>query len=106
MKNLKSMLLLVFIGLTVVACKKDDEVAEITNLDFTIEQGASALEISVTPTANGASSYRIYFDAVGAPSTFETTRAQLYFTPILKRLHLTRLKWLPRTKHQVLLMYN
>ena len=79
MKNLKSMLLLVFIGLTVVACKKDDEVAEITNLDFTIEQGASALEISVTPTANGASSYRIYFDAVGAPSTFETTTGAAVF---------------------------
>lgn len=79
MKNFKSLLLVFLAGIIIVACKKDDEVAEITNLDFTIEQGASLLEVSVTPSANGASSYKIYFDAVGAPSTFETTTGAAVF---------------------------
>lgn len=54
------------------SCKKD-ETPEITNLDFTITAGTNPLEVTVEPSANGADSFQIFFDATGAPTTSETT---------------------------------
>jgi len=62
-----------FAILFIVACSKDDDV-EITGLDFTITANADdALQVDVLPTANGAATYEVYFDAVGAPTSFVST---------------------------------
>lgn len=62
-----------------LACSKDSEpdpepTPTITGLDFTITTNEeNPLQIGVTPSATGAESYKIYFDFVGAPTTFQTS---------------------------------
>lgn len=76
MKNLLRMSFLLMLSLVLVNCSKNDdadEIPTITNLDFTITTGADPLSVSVTPSANGAESFKIYFDAVGDANTFETS---------------------------------
>lgn len=68
----------------VLACSKDNEpdpgpdptpvTPTITGLDFSITTNdENPLQIGVTPSATGAESYKIYFDFVGAPSSFQTS---------------------------------
>ena len=64
---------LLLLSIALVNCSKDDDTPPITNLDFTITEGSSALEVTVDPSANGAESFNIYFDATGDANTFETT---------------------------------
>ncbi|MDG2491191.1 MAG: hypothetical protein P8M60_00350 [Flavobacteriaceae bacterium] len=69
----KNLFYSLFALLFIVACSKDDDV-EITGLDFTISANADdALQVDVLPTANGAATYDVYFDAVGAPTSFVST---------------------------------
>lgn len=56
----------------IISCSKD-ETPEITNLDFTITTGDNPLEVSVDPSANGAESFAVYFDAAGDPNTSVAT---------------------------------
>ena len=63
-----------------LACSKDSDnepeptIVQITGLDFTITTNEeNPLQVGVTPTATGATSYKIYFDFEGAPTTFETS---------------------------------
>lgn len=62
-----------------LACSKDSEpdpepTPTITGLDFTITTNEeNPLQVGVTPSATGAESYKIYFDFVGAPTTFQTS---------------------------------
>ena len=63
-----------FASLIIMGCSKDDDVAEITGLDFTITANADdQLQIDVLPSATGAATYDVYFDAVGAPTSFLAT---------------------------------
>lgn len=73
MKNLMRMSFLLLLSIALVNCSKDDDTPTITNLDFTITQGDSPLDVIVDPSANGAESFKIYFDATGDANTFETT---------------------------------
>ena len=73
MKKLLRMSFLLLLGIVLVNCSKDDETPTITNLDFTVTVGDSPLEVIVDPSANGAESFQIYFDAVGDANTFETS---------------------------------
>ena len=62
----------------ILSCSKDNDetvkVDPITGLDFTITTNEeNPLQVGVTPSATGAGSYKIYFDFVGAPETFETS---------------------------------
>lgn len=70
-----------FASLVFVACKEDDPVEptpEITGLDFTITTyDDQPLAVGVTPTATGAESFKIYFDSVGDPDTFQETTGAL-----------------------------
>lgn len=70
-----------FASLVFVACKEDDPVEptpEITGLDFTITTyDDQPLAVGVTPTATGAESFKIYFDSVGDPDTFQETSGAL-----------------------------
>lgn len=70
----KNLFYSLFALLFTIACSKDDDVAEITGLDFTITVNADdALQIDVLPSATGATSYDVYFDALGAPTVFVAT---------------------------------
>jgi hypothetical protein len=68
-----------FVFALVLACSKDTPEPEvvippITGIDFTITTNEeNPLQVGVTPTATGASSFKVYFDSVGAPTTFEET---------------------------------
>lgn len=73
MKQLMRMSFLFLLSLVVINCSKDDDTPTITNLDFTITVGDNPLDVVVEPTANGAESYAIYFDAAGDASAFVTT---------------------------------
>ena len=73
MKNLMRMSYLLLLSIALVNCNKDDDTPAITNLDFTITQGSNPLEVTVDPSANGAESFKIYFDATGDANTFETS---------------------------------
>jgi len=81
MKKTLSLLLGLFIIL--ISCSKSGEGPEpkaptITGLDFTITTNQeNPLQVGVTPTATGASSYKVYFDVAGAPSTFEETSGSI-----------------------------
>jgi len=72
-----------FLFALVLACSKDNPEPEpivptITGLDFTITTNQeNPLQVGVTPTATGASSFKVYFDTVGAPSTFEETTGSI-----------------------------
>ena len=59
------------------ACSKDSEpepATPITGLDFTITTNEeNPLQVGVTPSAVGATSYKIYFDFVGDATTFQTS---------------------------------
>ena len=62
-----------------LACSKDSDsdpepTPTITGLDFSITtNNENPLQVGVTPSATGAESYKIYFDFVGAPTTFQTS---------------------------------
>lgn len=68
-----------FLFALVLACSKETpepevSVPTISGLDFTISTNEeNPLQVGVTPTATGATTYKVYFDAVGAPTTFEET---------------------------------
>ncbi|MDA9984600.1 hypothetical protein N9575_02870 [Flavobacteriaceae bacterium] len=72
-----------FLFALVLACSKDNPEPEpivptITGLDFTISTNEeNPLQVGVTPTATGASNFKVYFDAVGAPATFEETTGSI-----------------------------
>ena len=72
MKKLLRMSFLLLLGIVLVNCSKD-ETPTITNLDFTVTMGDNAREVIVDPSATGAESFQIYFDAVGDANTFETS---------------------------------
>ena len=70
----KNLFYSLFASLIIMGCSKDDDVAEITGLDFTITANADdQLQIDVLPSATGAATYDVYFDAVGAPTSFLST---------------------------------
>ena len=70
----KNLFYSLFASLIIMGCSKDDDVAEITGLDFTITANADdQLQIDVLPSATGAATYDVYFDAVGAPTSFLAT---------------------------------
>ena len=72
MKRLMKFSSLFMIAFIMVNCSKDDT-PTISNLDFTITTGDDPLAVSVTPSANGAESFKIYFDATGDASTYSTS---------------------------------
>jgi hypothetical protein len=78
MKFTMKFLLSAFAFAFILSCSKDNDetvkVDPITGLDFTITTNEeNPLQVGVTPNASGAESYKIYFDFVGAPETFETS---------------------------------
>ena len=82
MKFTMKFLLSVFAFTFILSCSKDNDeevkVDPITGLDFTITTNEeNPLQVGVTPSATGAGSYKIYFDFVGAPETFETSDGTL-----------------------------
>lgn len=72
MKNLMRLSFLLLLSLAVVNCSKD-ETPTITNLDFTVSTGDNPRDVIVDPSATGAESFQIYFDAVGDATSFETS---------------------------------
>ena len=64
---------LLVLAIITINCSKDDTPPAITNLDFTISVGEDPLSVSVTPSANGAETFQVYFDAEGDPNNFVST---------------------------------
>jgi len=73
MKNLLKLGSLMMMAFIMINCSKDDAPPAITNLDFTITVGDDPLSVSVTPSANGAETFKIYFDSNGDANTFTST---------------------------------
>ena len=65
MKKLMKMSGFLMMAFIMINCSKDDAPPAITNLDFTITVGDDPLSVSVTPSANGAETFQIYFDFSG-----------------------------------------
>ena len=72
MKNLLKLGSLMMMAFIMINCSKDDAPTAI-NLDFTITVGDDPLSVSVTPSANGAETFKIYFDSTGDANTFTST---------------------------------
>ena len=73
MKKLMKMSGFFMMAFIIINCSKDDAPPAITNLDFTITVGDDPLSVSVTPSANGAETFKIYFDSVGDANNFTST---------------------------------
>ena len=72
MKQLMKLSSLFLMAFIMINCSKDDT-PTITNLDFTITTSDDPLSVSVTPSANGAESFKIYFDATGDAATYSSS---------------------------------
>ena len=66
----------IMLAFMMVYCNKEDETPTITGLDFTVETGDDPLSVIVTPSANGAENFLVYFDSNGDATNFSNSSGE------------------------------
>ena len=87
MSLLKKMSFLLFASLLIVSCSSDSDddtgggtSVTISNLDFSVDASGAGNVVSVTPSADGATSYSVDFGTDAADDVLETLGAAVSYT--------------------------